>query len=94
MMVEPQSGNASPAAAPDKIGAPGIGGEDAAGKDATSRASQLWRLRQDIAKLREDVAAIAQSRAVKAAGLVRRKPWSAMAAALCVGICLGRRSLR
>jgi ElaB/YqjD/DUF883 family membrane-anchored ribosome-binding protein len=93
-MVETDGNTKSPAASPDEIGDPGIGVGQAAGKGASSTEAKLWQLRRDIARLREDVAAIAQSRAAKAAGLVRRNPWSAMAAALCVGVCLGRRTHR
>jgi hypothetical protein len=90
-MVETHGNMKSPAAAPDEIGDPGIGIEDNAGEDAAGREAKLRQLRRDIARLREDVAAITRSRSVEATKLVRRNPWSAMAAALCVGICLGRR---
>lgn len=93
-MVETDGNMKSPAAAPDEIGDPGIGIEGKAGEDAAGREAKLWQLRRDIARLREDVGAIAQSRAAKASELVRRNPWSAMAAALCVGVCLGRRTHR
>lgn len=89
-MVE-TDGKTKSAAAPDETG---IGVGQAAGKDASSTEAKLWQLRRDIARLREDVAAIAESRAAKAAGLVRRNPWSAMAAAVCAGVCLGRRTHR
>lgn len=68
--------------------------EKAAGEAAPGVEAQLWQLRRDIARLREDVAAMARSRAAKARRLVRRNPWPAMAAALCAGLCLGRRVLR
>jgi ElaB/YqjD/DUF883 family membrane-anchored ribosome-binding protein len=88
-MVETDGNTKSPAASPDETG---IGVGQAAREDGSSTEAKLWQLRRDIARLREDVAAIAESRAAKAAGLVRRNPWSAMAAAVCVGVCLGRRT--
>jgi ElaB/YqjD/DUF883 family membrane-anchored ribosome-binding protein len=91
-MVETDGNMKSPTSAPDEIGGAGIGVGQAAGKHASSTEAKLWQLRRDVARLREDVAAIAESRAAKAAGLVRRNPWSAMAAAVCVGVCLGRRT--
>ena len=93
-MVETHGNLKSPAAGPDEIGDPGISGEDKAGEDASTFEAKLWQLRRDIAKLREDVGAIAQARAAKASERVRRSLWSAMAAALCVGVCLGRRTHR
>lgn len=84
----------SAAAGPDEIRDPGLGIEDSAGEDAGSREAKLWQLRRDIAGLREDVAAITRVGATKATGLVRRNPWSAIVAALCAGIYLGRRGLR
>lgn len=92
-MVE-TDGKAKSAAAPDETGDPGIGVEQATGKHGSSTEAKLWQLRRDIARLREDVATIAESRAAKAAGLVRRNPWSAVAVAVCAGICLGRRTHR
>lgn len=90
-MVETHGTMKSPAAAPDEIGDPGIGIEDRAGAErAASFETKLGQLRREIAKLREDVGTIAQSPAAKASELMRRRPWSAIAAALCVGIYLGR----
>ncbi|MGK9171447.1 hypothetical protein KXR53_34490 [Inquilinus limosus] len=94
-MVETHGSMKSPASAPDESGDPGIGVEDKAGTDdAANFETKLSQLRRDIAKLREDVGAISQSPAVKASELMQRRPWSAMAAALCVGVYLGRRMHR
>jgi len=90
-MIESHGNTKSPAAGPDEIDDPGIGIEDKPGEDAAGREAMVRQLRQDIARLREDIAAIAQSRVDKGMGLVRRNPWPAIGAAVCVGICLGRR---
>jgi len=56
--------------------------------------ADLRALRQDVARLGETVAAIAQSRADAIDAAVHRSPWSTAVAALCVGFCLGLRSRR
>jgi len=90
-MVESHGNTKSPAAGPDEIDDPGVGIEDKHGEDAVGREAEVRQLRQDIARLQEDIAAIAQSRTDKAMGLVRRNPWPAIGAAVCVGICMGRK---
>lgn len=51
--------------------------------------ADLRALREDVARLGETVAAMAQARANAIDEAVRRNPWSAVVAAVCVGFCLG-----
>jgi hypothetical protein len=56
--------------------------------------ADLRALREDVARLGETVASIAQSRVDAIDEAVHRSPWSTAIAALCIGFCLGVRSSR
>jgi ElaB/YqjD/DUF883 family membrane-anchored ribosome-binding protein len=53
--------------------------------------ADLRALREDVARLGETVAGIAQARANAIDAAVHRNPWSAVVAGICVGFCLGLR---
>jgi len=54
--------------------------------------ADLRALREDVARLGETVAAMAQARANAIDAAVHRNPWSAVVAGICVGFCLGVRA--
>ncbi|MGK9167509.1 DUF883 family protein [Inquilinus limosus] len=69
---------------------------DAAGAETgTARRdleADLRALREDVARLGETVASMAQARATAIDEVVHRNPWSAVITALCIGFCLGVRA--
>jgi ElaB/YqjD/DUF883 family membrane-anchored ribosome-binding protein len=67
---------------------------DEAGSNSTRRdvEADLRALREDVSRLGETVASMAQARASALDEAVRRNPWSAVVAAVCVGFCLGLRA--
>jgi ElaB/YqjD/DUF883 family membrane-anchored ribosome-binding protein len=54
--------------------------------------ADLRALREDVTRLGETVAGIAQARANAIDAAVHRNPWSAVVAGICVGFCLGVRA--
>jgi ElaB/YqjD/DUF883 family membrane-anchored ribosome-binding protein len=71
-----------------KVGAAEIE-TDGAARDIEA---DLRALREDVARLGETVAAMAQARANAIDAAVHRNPWSAVVAGVCVGFCLGLRA--